>query len=169
MLLGKTARALHQLLPSGAWAQAAGASLGLRTWRDLLWSSSWSQSSRVADGLQLQTQLLMAADERYMSNIATAHGGGVSVRWSPQSLRAQTSPALHHQHSYVSKRDRTDVGGERASRHGRQVSGKLQWGGRGGRKNQEVQEKDQMVREPEQDLHHSPLDRVCRLTHEPPV
>lgn len=41
--------------------------------------------------------------------------------------------------------------------------------GGGSRKNQEVQEKDQMVREPEQDLHHSPLDRVCRLTHEPPV
>lgn len=86
----------------------------------------------------------------------------------PRPLRAQTSPTLHYQQIHVSKGDRTDLGSEKASRHGRQVSGKLQWGG-GSRKNQEVQEKDQMVREPEQDLHHSPLDRVCRLTHEPPV
>lgn len=34
---------------------------------------------------------------------------------------------------------------------------------------EEDQERNEMVRGPEQDLHHSPLDQVCRLTHEPPV
>lgn len=34
-------------------------------------------------------------------------------------------------------------------------------GGRGGGRRKE--------RAPEQDFHHSPLDPVCRLTHEPPV
>lgn len=81
-------------------------------------------------------------------------------------LRAQTSPTHHYQQNYLKKRDRTDMGSEKASRHDKQLSGKLQWGVE---QEEEDQEKDQMGRGPDQDLHHSPLDRVCRLTHEPPV
>lgn len=111
----------------------------------------------------------MAADEFYTFhfNRATAHGRmcDSQVKSSyPQSPDQPNAP----QPAELRQQKRQNLGSEKASRHGRQVSGKLHRGG-GSRKNQEVQEKDQMVREPEQDLHHSPLDRVCRLTHEPPV
>lgn len=60
------------------------------------------------------------------------------------------------------------MGSDQASRHDKQTPGKLQREG-GVEQEEEDQEKDEMVKGLEQDLHHSPLDRVCRLTHEPPV
>lgn len=53
-------------------------------------------------------------------------------------LRAQTSPTRHHQQSYFRKRERTDMGSEEASRHGKQLSSKLHWGGGGGSRKQRI-------------------------------
>lgn len=50
------------------------------------------------------------------------------------------------------------------------TAGKLQQGGVEQEEEDQEEEEEEMVRGPDlQDLHHSPLDQVCRLTHEPPV